>query len=47
MVQQFREFPLLEYDDGPLALEMAVRALTHVAGSQMAAPDRDVEYART
>jgi predicted phage terminase large subunit-like protein len=45
LVQQLREFPLAGYDDGPDALELAIRALTALVGRSRRDADPTLEFA--
>lgn len=38
LVQQLKQFPTGEHDDGPDALEMAVRSIKHLLGEEQAGP---------
>ena len=44
LVQQLREFPLGEHDDGPDALELAIRALTALVGRGTHRTDQAPEF---
>jgi len=45
LVQQLRDFPLSEHDDGPDALELAIRMLSATAGRGRAGSGQSVDYA--
>jgi predicted phage terminase large subunit-like protein len=46
LVRQLRDFPLGEYDDGPDALELAMRTLFYLVSGGRDEPDLTVEFAR-
>lgn len=45
LVSQLRQFPSKDHDDGPDALELAIRMIFQLAGSRHGGPDYTVEFA--